>query len=257
MIVQAKVAARPRATGNVAEIVARPDRNVVANVVADPDRQRSAISANAPEQRTAEVLATLGRLRAERTIDLDDAIFATPGHLTYVSFAAKERLSRTALALMVNRSYALTIDVERPHAHCDGALLSFHGYCSGFLLQIKDDHLIYECYCDGSFGTVRSVQAVPAGPSTLRFVFDKTGRMNGVAALYIGVKKVGKAPLPHVLPSHMMLEEYGAERDERSRDGGFPAGKRHFTGAVKRVVIDVEGPPEPGLGLASYEFRRE
>jgi len=62
----------------------------------------------------------------------------------------------------------------------DGTILSSGDRFCGYALFIKDGHLVHDYNTAGTHYVARSRDRVPAGPTTLRYAFTKTGDLRGV-----------------------------------------------------------------------------
>ncbi len=167
-----------------------------------------------------------------------------------------------AAANVKNRSHTITAEVEIPEAGAEGVLLSVGSRFGGFVLFVLDGrlHYTYNLLGRGQYKLV-SEKAVPTGPCTLAFSFDKTGTQpfgaGGTAQLHINDTVVAEAQFPITVP---LLFGIG-EALRCGHDGGATVSDDYkapfaFTGHLKRVIVDVEGrasrdlQQEQAIGLA-------
>jgi hypothetical protein len=216
------------------------------SVVADPD-----------EQWVADVLVTLERLRAEKAIDLDRVLCVAHGCFTYAWYGGIAHLPTTAVLLTMNRSYAITLEVERLHRRSEGVLISCGNLSGGFVFSISHNQLRYEYHCAGALYTIRSDREIPAGASTLRFVFTRTGHLQGIGTLYINDEQVGKASIPHTLPYLISSEEPDSRGGEAAGMGRSESEMGPSLRMIKGVMISSADNPEPIAGIGPYVFRTE
>jgi hypothetical protein len=216
------------------------------SVVADPD-----------EHWVADVLVTLERLRAEKTIDLDRVLCVAHGCFTYAWFGGMAHLPTTAVVLTINRSYAITLEVERSHRRCEGVLVSCGNQSGGFVFSINRNHLRYEYHCAGALYTIGSDREIPVGASTLRFVFTRTGHLQGIGTLYINDEQVGKAAIPHTLPYLISSEEPDGRRGEAVGMRQSESDRSPSIRMIKGVMISSADNPEPIPGMGPFVFRTE
>lgn len=190
------------------------------------------------EQWPTKILAALKRLKKEQIIDLDDALYVKDGGFTYVFFGPVIDVPLPIIALTVNRSYALTVEIDRPTGRTQGVLVSRGTSCGGFAFYLSgDNHLVHEYACAGARYTVRSDVEVPAGPSTLRYVFTKTGHLQGTAALFINDRRVGAITIPHTWPHVIASADCSsgqARYQWRSASGEEDCS---FAGTIRTVMI--------------------
>ena len=91
---------------------------------------------------------------------------------------------------------------------------------------------------------------MPLGTGTLGFGFEKTGPQpfgpGGVARLYINGAACGELQIPRTVPFMFGLGVgFQIGRDEGSPVTNDYASPFHFTGTLRRVIVDVSGPEPP------------
>jgi hypothetical protein len=233
-------------TASKALMVANPNVSLVTKI-------RESFAARPDERWVAEGLATVGRLRAERTIDLDHVLFAAQGGFTFVLFDGKGQLPLTAAVLTVNRSHAITVKVERRHIRAEGVLVSCNNHGGGFVLYIKNNRLGYEYNCAGAVYTIRSDREVPVGASTLQFVFTKTGHLQGTGALYVNDEQVGNVCIPHTLPYLCPNDEARVQSGWSPAECGSERQEFPIFGMIKEVEISSDdGAPAAVQGIGMH-----
>src|SRR5205823_5142996 len=164
-----------------------------------------------------------------------DACYISGGHCIYIHFDAIGHVPHLVATGTLNRSYAMAATVERPDVCSQGVLVALGHDAGGFVLFVQDNQLVYEYHYVSACYAIRSDCTVPTGPSTLQFVFTKTGHLQGVGTLYINDRKVAEAAIPHTLPYYTPM--VGSEADVRPRRVGLS------TGTIKRVMIETVAPP--------------
>ncbi len=97
--------------------------------------------------------------------------------------------------------------------------------------------------------TLTSSVDVPAGETTLRFEFDRTGPPNmaegkgspGIGRLYIDGRKVGEKEIPVTVPLAFALSGEGLCCGWDSLTPACSAYRTEFpfTGTIRKVVVDV------------------
>ncbi len=161
-------------------------------------------------------------------------------HFTYLPGMTK--LGSSASPPIVNRSYAIAIPVERQHASDDGVLVAFGNSHSGYTLYISGNRLVYEYNHVGAVYRLVSNREVPLGPSTLGYVFRKSGHLSGIGTLFIDSVHVGELDIPVTLSKWLAGFYLTVGRDGNSQvsahypvKGSFP-----FAGVIRKVMFDVE-----------------
>lgn len=140
-----------------------------------------------------------------------------------------------------NRSYTITVPVNRPDKSNEGVLVSQGDSLSGYTFFIKNNHLVYEYNYFGTLYRVESKVDVPTGSSTISFEYKKTSPTSGTGILYVNNKKVGEGLLSKTLPGFVSFEGLDVGRDSLSpvsksyRDKG----EFSFTGQIESVTFDL------------------
>jgi arylsulfatase len=160
----------------------------------------------------------------------------------FVYYAGMAHVTPSATPDTRNRSYEITALVERPDRWSDGVLVAFGGATSGYVLYILNNRLVHEYDAAGTVYKVESNAEVPAGKSTLRFTFEKTGDLQGWGRLSINGRAAGEVFMPRTLPVMISYEGLDVGRDSLSpvsesyRDRGeFP-----FQGTIEAVIFDLK-----------------
>jgi arylsulfatase len=145
-----------------------------------------------------------------------------------------------------DRSHVITAEVEIPEGGAEGVLLCHGCWFAGYSLYVKENRLHYvHNYLGLAEYKISSDEAVPTGRVDLRFEFQRTGAHCGAGKLFFGDRQVGEGEIPRTVPA---VIETSGEGLCCGYDSGLPvtAGYRapfRFTGKIRRVVVDVDGPP--------------
>ncbi len=170
-----------------------------------------------------------------------------------------------AAANVKNRSHTITAEVEIPTEGAEGVLLADGGRFGGYSLYVKDGKLAYAYnFLGRARWHVVSTTPVPAGKSVLQLGFEKAGDRpfgaGGTARLYINGKLAGEGKIPFTVPFLFAL----GQGLQCGRDKGNPVTEEYaspfeFTGTIKRVIVDLNGPEPPRdlLQEAEIEMARQ
>jgi hypothetical protein len=137
-------------------------------------------------------------------------------------------------------SHRRTAKLEIPTGGASGVIVSDGGRQGGFVLYVKDNHLIYE---NSFFGNERSIvtstSPMPTGSVEVAFEFQRTDDSQfggGTGRLFINGQAAGEGPIAHVgPPSQVDSFNIGENR-------GSPVGQNYmvpakFTGKVDELRI--------------------
>ena len=123
-----------------------------------------------------------------------------------------------------------------PASDANGVIVSNGARDGGFVLYLKDGHLVYENnLADVHYDTIRSAEALPAGEATVSFVLTEEGGTK-VGRLLVNGREVGAGPVPRIfMPSYLGALCVG-------QNCGSPVGKGYtgrfpYVGAIEEVRI--------------------
>jgi arylsulfatase len=165
----------------------------------------------------------------------------------YTYFAGVGHVAAGAVPFTLDRSYAIDAHVTLGPRD-EGVIVACGGVCGGYSLYVMDGKLVHDYNYYQRIYRVEAALPATGGPATLRYAFDKTGKLRGVGRLFVNGVQAGEVELPATYPYFMDWEGLDVGRDARSpatpayaERGEFP-----FVGKLDRVVItlvnDTEGP---------------
>ena len=137
-----------------------------------------------------------------------------------------------------DRSYTVTVEVERRDRNAEGVLLAFGGSVSGYSLYIKGNRLIHDYNGAGPIHHLPSREEVPLGRSVLQYEFRRTGPLQGVGTLRIDGREVGQSTLSGTLPTMISFEGLDVGRDAGTPVSPNYQGEFPFRGTINRVVVE-------------------
>lgn len=140
----------------------------------------------------------------EGFLSIPDDTLRAKNHFTY--YRGMNRLTDSATAPIINRSYKITIPIERGSSEEEGVLVAHGGIEAGYTIYIKNNKLVYEYIFGHSAYKIISDIDVPVGKSVVTYQFDKTGSHKGTGTLYINDQKVGETNLEETQPYKLTFE---------------------------------------------------
>lgn len=144
------------------------------------------------------------------------------------------------------RSHRITAAVDIPPQGAEGVLIADGGRGGGFVLYVKDGHLVYENNFRGNQRDVLvSMLPVPVGTSEIVFEFAQSGstpREGGMARLSINGKAAGEMQFTRFGPPTFTSE---SDSFNIGRALGSPISTAYeqpftFTGTLKTVRVDLQ-----------------
>jgi arylsulfatase len=146
---------------------------------------------------------------------------------------------------VLNKSFAITADVEEASSESEGAIFSLGGSDGGYGLYVRDGRPVFAGNFLGRSTTrVTSNAALPSGPAKVRgeFKYDGGGMgKGGVMTLYINGQKVGEGRIEQTQAITLGLggtldvgEDTGSAVDE-SYTPPF-----RFNGVIRQVSVDLQ-----------------
>lgn len=169
----------------------------------------------------------------------------------YTYYPGTQPVPAVAAANILNRTHAITAEVEIPEEGAQGVLVSAGGVDGGFTLYVQDGSLRYGYnYVGREFYHLASRDGLTPGRHEVRYEFEATGepdRSHGKGApgkgqLYIDGELVGELEMPMTIPNSLGL----AGGIACGEDPGAPVIPDYqppfaFTGKLHRVTVDVSG----------------
>ncbi len=158
-----------------------------------------------------------------------------------------ERLHLQVAPLVCTFSHEIAVEIERPPGRGDGVLLAHGSRHAGYVLHVHDGRLVYEQSLVPWNERITSVEPLPDGAVTVRYVQTMTARpFDGSGALYVGDRKVGEHTFARVLfaPSY---DGFSLGADFGNRVSTLYDGPNPFQGRIVQVRIDVDTAPATPL----------
>ena len=159
----------------------------------------------------------------------------------FTFYQGMSRLTDSAAPPIMNRSYSITVPIERKDASDEGVLVATGGFESGYTLYIKNNKLVYEYNMGTDIYQIESNEEVPVGKSTILFDFEKTGDNQGNGKLFINGIQVGEGFIEKTHPYKIAFEGLDIGKDTL-----YPVSKAYenagtfeFSGNIEKVVFEL------------------
>lgn len=169
-----------------------------------------------------------------------------PARSRYVYYPGGAPVPEEAAANVRNRSHTITAEVEIPPEGAEGILLTQGSGLGGYAFFVRQNRLHYvHNFVRLEEHRITSDAELTPGAHVLSFRFEKTGEHQGKGTLLIDGVAVGSVELPRFTRTRFSLTGDGLTCGYAIAlpvcDDYRPPFR--FTGAIKRVVVEVEGPP--------------
>jgi arylsulfatase A-like enzyme len=169
----------------------------------------------------------------------------------YVLYPGTQSIPAGAAPKILNRSYSITAEVDISKEGAEGVLLSFGGSDGGISFYVQNGKLCFaHNYVAVEYFYVKSRDSVPTGHHFLSMEFAPTGKPDftkgkgspGTVKLLVDGKETARGELSVTSPNR--LAQGGAMLI--GCDTGATVTPEYqapfrFTGAIKRVIVDVSG----------------
>lgn len=169
----------------------------------------------------------------------------------YVYYPGTQVVPTNAAPRVLNAPHSVSVEAFVPKGGAEGCLFSMGGNDGGFAFYVQDGKLTYgyNYVADQRF-KVQADATIPEGDHVFSFEFKPTGKPDvskgkgapGTIKLFVDGKAVGGGDLPVTIPLTLGLSAGVCV----GSDSGSPVMLDYvppfaFTGAVKKVLVDVSG----------------
>src|SRR5690606_30616006 len=91
----------------------------------------------------------------------------------FIFYDGMSRLPEGATPFILNKSYSITVPIDRPAGDEEGVLAALGSSESGYALYVKDDKAVYEYNRGDSVYRIESSQPLPEGKAEVKLDFEK------------------------------------------------------------------------------------
>jgi arylsulfatase len=145
-----------------------------------------------------------------------------------------------------NRTHRIAVTVDVPDTGADGVLVSMGSGHGGYVLYVRDGHLVYvHNFVALERAEVRSEVAVAPGRHELAMRYEKAGRSGGTATLEVDGTPCGSVDISRFTPVRWSI---GGDGLTVGRSMALPVSGDFrapfaYEGTIHEVVVDVDGEP--------------
>jgi arylsulfatase len=168
----------------------------------------------------------------------------TSGRTTLTYYPGMLALPAGSAPNVLNKSFAITAEIEMTAQSNNGAVFSLGGMDSGYGIYIRDGRPVFAGnFLSRSITRVASDAPLPAGPATLRgeFKYDGGGLgKGGTLSLFVNNRKVGEARMEQTVGITLGLGgtlDIGADTGSAVDDAYTPPFE--FKGTIKQVTVEL------------------
>jgi arylsulfatase len=209
----------------------------------EPARLREMIDLWWTEAAKYQVLPLDNRAISELVLERPSQV---PERRRYIYYAGATPVPEAAAVNVRNRSHTITADVEIPAGGAEGVLIAQGSLLGGWSLYVKDGRLRYvHNFVGMEEHRVTADVALAPGHRTLAYRFTRTGEHQGTGALLVDGAVVAEGEIPRFTPTRFSLTGAGLAcgRNPALAVTDDYRAPFTFTGRIRRVVVEVEGPP--------------
>jgi arylsulfatase len=164
----------------------------------------------------------------------------------YVYYPGAAAVPEQVAVNVRNRSHAIAAEVEIPEEGAEGVLLAQGSILGGWSFHLRGGRLAYvHNHASRDLQRIEAREPLEPGRHTLGFRFTRTGEHRGTATLLVDGTVVGEGEIPQFTATRFSLTGAGLTC---GYSGGLAVTDDYrapfrFTGRLRRVVVEVEGPP--------------
>ncbi|MEZ5077081.1 MAG: arylsulfatase [Solirubrobacterales bacterium] len=181
-------------------------------------------------------------------LPLDDRIFerwsmpARPGSIgdrrVFKLYRGISHVGNDTAPNLRDASHSIQAEIDRG-SDDDGVIVA-HGGCSGgYALYVLDGRLTYHYNRAGRRFRVSSEEQLPAGISTVRMEFARSGRCSGHVTLLVDGVAVGDGEIAETLPYAQSVEGFDVGQDRLTPVADEYESPFPFAGTLDHVVIEI------------------
>jgi arylsulfatase len=191
------------------------------------------------------VLPLDGRKAERLSAELQGRPSLAGNRTSYTYYPGMLALAAGSAPKILNKSFAITAEIEMTEQSSDGAILSFGGSDGGYGLYIRENRPVFVGnYLNQTLTRVTSTAPLPMGPVELRAEFDYDGGglgKGGNLSLFVNGQKVGDGRMEKTQALTLGL---GGTLDVGA-DTGSPVDESYtppfqFAGSIKQVTVDLK-----------------
>jgi arylsulfatase len=151
-------------------------------------------------------------------------------------------LGKAAVPMIANKSYTITVPIEREKKSQEGILVAHGDHFAGYALYVQNNRLVYEFNDYGQVTRIVSNEEIPTGSAVVQFKFSKSGAdIAGIGQLFINEKMVGEAPISRV---HNLISSEGLSVGRDMYSPVSPHYKKKgefaFNGKYEYVLYEIQ-----------------
>ena len=167
-----------------------------------------------------------------------DRLFGDQKEFVYFAPGAV-RIAEKSSAPVKGRAHTIVTKIDLKGDE-EGVIVAVGGMTGGFSMFIKGGRLFYDYnYLDGVHYTLMS-EALPEGPTELKFNFIATEMFGGKGELYVNGKKVDEVDMPAMhISTYSLAETFDVGRDTGTQVTKLYNDPFPFKGNLDRVIITL------------------
>lgn len=160
----------------------------------------------------------------------------------YKAYPGVNQMSSGAGPNTYNKSYTITVPIERDSKSQEGVLVSLGNSSAGYSFFIQNNKLIYQHnYFDKEITRIESNEKLPLGKVDVKYVYTNTGSYTGKGQLFINGKLAGEKVIPHTLfQSSDETFDIGCDRHGIVSASYKDKGEFAFNGKFKYVLFEMQ-----------------
>ena len=236
--------------------------------IAEDFSQNNDLAAKAPDKLRQMQELFLVEATKYNVMPLDNSILprilaarpsATAGRTVFTYSGEMPGLSPGDAPSLLNRSYAITADVEVPQGGGDGMLVTEGGRFGGYgLYMLKGKPVFLYNFLDLARFRWEGSQALTPGKHTIEVTFASDGPgfgKGGTGVLKVDGKEVSSNKIPHTIPFLITVDEtFDVGVDTRTgvddKDYQLPF---RFNGKLSKLTVKLEPPASEGRAVGGQQ----
>lgn len=159
----------------------------------------------------------------------------------FTYYDGASRIPEGAAPFILNKSYTVTVPIDRSKKDDEGVLVALGSSESGYTLYVKDNKAVYEYNRGNQIYRIESGE-LPVGKIEIKYEFTTNGNFGGEGRLFVNGEELDSVVIPQAHLFKLSFEGLNV-----GHDSNYPVSKNYadlgafdFSGEIEKVVYEIQ-----------------